>query len=148
MSKNKKVVNIDSYLQITGVDYVGVLDLEHYFGDHRRCGTVVTAPSDLGVKYNNPGLLSDVMTKDMLLNIEYYVEQFQKSDGMSPIYFKPRCAVPDCKSDDEYALGIDNFVYCTSNFQKPSGVKWFASNINVSMGEGFTHVPFGVLTLR
>lgn len=139
-----KVVNVDSYNNIDGVEYVRLSEAREKLESLPNEPVVwVTPPHDYGLCYQGEHPIAIDRKKDFALNFEAYAQELGEGTGMDPVYFTPRCNVEFCKLTDEYSVKIDTWTHCTLDLEIPTNLTWFMANCNVSHPR-IHPLPFGV----
>lgn len=139
-----RVVNIESYDNIEGVEYVKLSEAREKLQTICNQPTVwITKPVDYGLCYQKEHPINIDRRKDFALNFESYAQELGEGTGMDPVYFTPRCNVEFCKLTDEYSVKIDTWTHCTYDLKIPTNLKWFMPNCNVNHPRIY-HIPFGV----
>lgn len=139
-----KVVNIESFDNIPGVEYVKLSGLREFLLTAPNEPTVVVVPPvDYGLCYQHEHSIANDMKKDFALNFEHYAQEIGEGTGLEPIYFTPRANVGFCKLTDECSVKIDTWTHCTLDLDIPTNIHIFMSNCNIDHPR-ITKIPFGV----
>ena len=139
-----KVVNIDSYNNISGVEYIELSGLRQFLLTVGNEPTVaVITPVDYGLSYQHEHSIAYDRKKDFALNFEHYSHKMGEGTGIEPIIFPPRANVAFCKVTDECSIKIDTWTHCTLDLDIPTNVQIFMANCNIDHSR-ITKIPFGV----